>query len=443
MTDKSTNCLKNKDFSYLKVNGDIPTHISQDTFISLTRKPPLKIYSLGFQPAKSIPEISRWFLDKYASKQPYVVLEPFAGAGTTIIESIRHGASVYWLDYQPLSRLICQVKTMPFELSEIKGEILKIIKNSMRQQVVPETVYFFNKDFWFQKPVQEALEILREQIIYSKKSVQPLLWLAYAATVRKSSNMNDGMILAARRSHIKEIPILTREEVFQLFQTYALSAYEAISEWQDYFNKPNIEIRELPLYDSKTIEGNWHCDAVITSPPYINAMDYVWASKFELHWLGLIKNDNHRLNLYSKEIGTERISSSEYKELGQLGYLRIDKIIEEIYFARKYQASKGQNQLRARVVYKYFYDMKNHFSSCFSVLKKGGYYCFTMGDTSTICGVNIPVASILTELACEVGFREPFRFHLLLKNRKLNIPRNVNWASTIKHDTTVVLEKPI
>jgi hypothetical protein len=436
-------CFKDKKFSYLNVNGDIPTNISQDTFISVTREPALKIYSLGFQPAKSIPEIPRWFLHKYASKQSYTVLEPFAGSGTTLIESIKYGSSIYWLDYQPFSRLICQVKTTQFELSEIKEYILKIIKNSLRQNFAPETVYFSNKDFWFQKPVQEALEILREQIRYSKKSVQPVLWLAFAATVRKSSNMNDGMILAARRSHIKEKPILTRENVFQYFHTYAMKAYEAISEWQYYLNNPKVEIRELPLYDSRTIEGNWYCDAVITSPPYINAMDYVWASKFELHWLGLVENDNKRLNLYSKEIGTERIPSSEYKELGKLGSQRMDKIIEDIYFARKYQASKGQNQLRARVVYKYFYDMKNHFSSCFSILKKGGYYCFTIGDTSTICGVDIPVASLLTKLACEVGFRKQFRFHLLLKNRKLNIPRNVNWAGTIKHDTTVVLEKPI
>jgi len=442
--DKSNHCcFKDKNFSYLNVNGDIPTNIFQDTFISVTRKPALKIHSLGFQPAKSIPEIPRWFLHKYASKQSYTVLEPFAGSGTTLIESIKYGSSIYWLDYQPFSRLICQVKTIRFELNEINGEILKIIKNSLQQPVAPETIHFSNKDFWFQKPVQEALEILREQIMSSKESVQPLLWLAFATTVRKSSNMNDGMILAARRSHIKDIPILTREDVFQYFHTYAVKAYEAISEWQYYLNNPNVEIRELPLDDSRTIEGVWYCDAVITSPPYINAIDYVWASKFELHWLGLVENDNKRLQLYSKEIGTERISSSEYKELGKLGHQKIDPIIEDIYFARKYQASKGQNQLRARVVYKYFYDMKNHFSSCFSILKKGGYYCFTIGDTSTICGVDIPVASILTELACEVGFREQFRFHLLLKNRKLNIPRNVNWAGTIKHDTTIILEKPI
>jgi hypothetical protein len=29
----------------------------------------------------------------------------------------------------------------------------------------------------------------------------------------------------------------------------------------------------------------------------------------------------------------------------------------------------------------------------------------------------------------------------LLKNRRLNVPRNVQWAGTIKHDSIIVLEK--
>ena len=154
-----------------------------------------------------------------------------------------------------------------------------------------------------------------------------------------------------------------------------------------------------------------------------------------------MKSNQDRLDLYSKEIGTERISSSDYKQLGETGYHDLDHLITEIFTGEKYQASKGQNQLRARVVYKYFMDMKQHFYSCYHKLKTGGYYCFAVGDVSRICGVDISVAESLIEFASTIGFQEVFRFHLLLKNRKLNIPRNVNWAGTIKHDTIVVMQK--
>jgi hypothetical protein len=45
-------------------------------------------------------------------------------------------------------------------------------------------------------------------------------------------------------------------------------------------------------------------------------------------------------------------------------------------------------------------------------------------------------------MAQAAGLCEQFRFHLLLKQRRLNLPRNVAWAGTIKHDTVLVLQRP-
>ncbi|MCJ7667816.1 MAG: DNA methylase, partial [Anaerolineae bacterium] len=345
--------------SYLHIEGDIPADLDDGTFISLTRKRPLKIYSLGFQPARSIPEIARWFLHKYASL-PFTVLEPFAGAGTTIIEGLKYGASVYWLDYHPLSRLICRVKTTQFSPAEVLEESSNILRAAASQKSAPETVNFVNKDFWFQKPVQEGLETLREHILKSKATTRPMLWLALASTVRKTSNSNDGMLLAARRSHIEKIPKRSRSDVFRYFQLYVDGAVAAIVEWNHFMSGSIKNAKELPLQDARTLEGDWTCDAVITSPPYINAMDYVWASKFELHWLGMVQSDEDRLNLYSREIGTERIPREECKQLGRTGNRRLDRLIEDVYTGRKYKASRGQNELRARVVHKYFTDMREH-----------------------------------------------------------------------------------
>jgi L-lactate utilization protein LutB len=84
--------------------------------------------------------------------------------------------------------------------------------------------------------------------------------------------------------------------------------------------------------------------------------------------------------------------------------------------------------------------MRKHFESAYKALKKDGLYCFIIGDTSKICGVEIPVANMLRDIANEMGFNEIFRFNLLLKNRKLNIPR-ASFAGTIQHDTVIVLKK--
>ncbi|AFY47016.1 hypothetical protein Nos7524_1123 [Nostoc sp. PCC 7524] len=425
--------------SYIHIKYDIPVELPNGTYISLERDTPLKVYSLGFQPAKTIPEIPSWFLQKYTSPGS-VILEPFAGSGTSLIEGLKFKRNIIWLDNNPLSQLICRVKTTRLPLIDILAESHKIVADENTANTVISSINFSNKDFWFQEEVQAGLEIIKSRIYLSKLAYQPVLLLAFASTVRKCSNMNDGMILAARRSSVKEVPQRSRADVFKYFQLYVDKIIEALAEWYQ-FTWDDTDVREVASQDARNLEGDWLCDAVVTSPPYINAIDYIWASKFELHWLDFVKSDQERLNLYSKEIGTERIASSEYRQLGTTGHHALDHLIAEIFHGNKYQASKGQNQLRARVVYKYFIDMQEHFSACFNKLKPGGYYCFTIGDVSKICGVDIPVANLLVDFATNIGFQEVFRFHLLLKNRKLNIPRNVNWAGTIKHDTTVVLQK--
>ena len=85
--------------------------------------------------------------------------------------------------------------------------------------------------------------------------------------------------------------------------------------------------------------------------------------------------------------------------------------------------------------------MKEHLKVAHRVLEPGGLYCFVVGDSCRICGVQVPVASLLLEFAERIGFVNRFQFLLLLKNRRLNIPRNVAWADTIKHDTIVVIER--
>lgn len=428
--------------AYTQVQGDIPVSLTDGTFVSIERQNPLKIHQLGFQPARSIPEIPRWFLQKYV-KPGMAVLEPFAGSGTSIIEGLRHGAWVYWLDYHPLSRLVCRAKMVEFSCREMKLKTAEILQKAAVQKNAPTTIFFANKDFWFQKPVQEGLEIIREHILQVPAELQPALWLAFAATVRKTSDMNDGMLLAAKRPHVKEIPQRSRGDVFHYFQEYVDKATEALEEWGQVANGLRKKAVELPEWDARRLMTPSLLDAVITSPPYVNAIDYVWAAKFELHWLGLVSSDEDRLNLYEKEIGTERIPRRICQEIGRTGYHELDVLIEDIFRGKKYQASKGQNGLRSRVVYQYFTDMKKHFTHCLGSLRPGGYYCFTVGDRNRICGVEIPVASLLAHIACDIGFEKKFQFHLLLKNRKLNVPRNVKWAGVIQHDTTIVLQKPV
>ena len=426
---------------YRECKGVIPTDISNNEFISIERETPLKMYSVGFQPAKCIPEIPAWFFRKYIhAGEDKKILEPFAGSGTSILEGLKNNNSVYWIDNNPLSRLICKCKSVSVDTNLLRVNLQEILEKSRDYGDVTVTMSFANIDLWFQKPVQEALTIIKIFIDnFKDETVKDVLKLILSITVRKMSEMEDSMILAARRTNNRECPVYTREDVYDNFEYNAFRVISAYDEWNPIVGSEKKSFA-IDTNDARHIGKTNFFDAIITSPPYINAMDYIWASKFELHWLELVDDDKSRLKVSSEEIGTERISAKIYKQLAVTDNLELNRILEDIYTGKKYKATKGQNELRSRVTYQYFEDMKMHFKSAYDSLKADGLYCFIIGDTSKICGVEIPVANMLRDIAIEIGFEEIFRFNLLLKNRKLNIPR-ASFAGTIKHDTVIVLKK--
>lgn len=427
--------------NYLKCKGDIPIDLANGTLLSLEREKAIKLYSIGFQPAKCIPEIPRWFLQKYAKNgEEYKILEPFAGSGTTIIEAIENNNTVYWMDNNPLSQLICKCKSSMVDIEEVNKYRNEIINTAKNIEQITVKMKFRNIDLWFQKSVQESLEILRQEIIkIEDEQVRNVLYVTFSMTVRKMSEMEDSMILASRRSNNREMKIYTRNDVYDNFCSNADRVIKAFIEWNEIVASGGASY-QMQSQDAREIEKEDFFDAIVTSPPYINAMDYIWACKFELHWLNLVENDKKRLEVSSDEIGTERITASTYRQLALTDNEKFNEILSDIYYGKKYKASKGQNELRSRVAYQYFEEMKKHFAQAYKSLKKGGKYCFIIGDKSSICGVEIPVAELLVECAQAVGFTKIFDFNLLLKNRKLNIPR-ASFAGTIKHDSVIILEK--
>ncbi len=426
--------------NYKDYQGEIPVDIEDGTLVSIERNTPLKMYGVGFQAAKCIPEIPSWFIKKYIpSGKDYKILDPFVGSGTTIIETLKNDNSVYWADNNPLSRLICQCKSVCVEPKDIYAEMARMYGDFEDESEVEVTMKFANIDLWFQKSVQEALTIIKDQIkTIADDNVRNAFWVAFSITVRKMSEMEDSMILAARRANNRAMVEHSRRDVFENFKANVTKVAEAYEEWNTVISEPNSN--DIGTNDARKIEEVDFYDAIVTSPPYINAMDYVWATKFELHWLDMVDGDKGRLAVSDNEIGTERIPAKIYKELAVSDNEKLNRILADIYYGKEYKATKGQNEMRSRVVYKYFQDMAEHFEQAYKALKIGGKYCFIIGDVSKITGVEIPVANMLKEIAENKGFTEIFRFNLLLKNRRLNIPRT-SFAGTIKHDTVIVLEK--
>lgn len=426
----------------LVIYGEIPLNVPNESYLSITRTRSNSVHSLGNpQPAKFIPEIPRWAIRKFSEKGE-IVLDPFVGSGTTMVEARLLGRNSYGIDHNPLARLIAKVKSTPLEYELIVKEKRKL-ETAMYNNIGLRDINlptFRNRDFWFDRSASEAIAIIRESIEKSVENndVKDFFMVVLSEVVRKVSKVGYGQILPAKRSKRtrKDLQV-SRKDVYDCFLKQLKTDIVSIREFS--FKADKNVYAEIVGDDARQIRVPQEVDLIVTSPPYINSHHYIWSNKLRLLQLKLV-DDKKRLELMRKEIGTEEFSAKEYNELGKTGIDELDEKISRIYHGDEYKASGNQNKIRARSVFQYFRDMRTHLTKAYNVLRKGSHYVFVVGDNK-ICKVHIPTADLLAKIAEEIGFEKISRFHIVLKNRTLNLPRNVPWADITLFDRVLVLKK--
>ena len=94
---------------------EIPCDVKSNSVFEINSTD-VNYYSHGFfkYPCKFIPQIPRWAIQQY-SKPGDLVLDPFAGSGTTLVESILNKRTGLGIDFDKFSQLLCKVKTTKYD----------------------------------------------------------------------------------------------------------------------------------------------------------------------------------------------------------------------------------------------------------------------------------------------------------------------------------------
>lgn len=390
-------------------------------------------------PCKFIPHIPRWAICYYLGKKQGVVLDPFCGSGTSLVEAVLAGKVALGIDYDPFSQLLSRVKSTPLtikDLRTLREDIVPLIEKAKRSNIKtgppPEIP---NIDLWFDKKTINEMNCLRWVIKrYSRetgnKKIVSFLKLCLGAIVRKVSLADDQSPKPYVSRKIKKKP----EPVFEIFINTFNKFIDRIESFSLSAKSKGGRIigsdaREL---DKKQIDkyAPNGIDLAITSPPYINAFDYSRTLKLENFWLDLLTPKD--LAEYRKrQIGTEYIASSEYNGCPPVSEITIlNPLLEQIH---------TKDRKRAFVVYNFFKDMTKNISEVYTNLKKGGIYCIVIGE-SEIRGVNIPTHEILVEISKIVGFKLDTLFSYVIKNRYIRFPRNGR-GGYISKDWVIALRK--
>ncbi|WP_162242098.1 hypothetical protein [Methylobacterium sp. Leaf125] len=399
-----------------------PVHNAQYSFQNVRRSTVTKwTHGLHKYPAKFIPQIPRWALAHCGPVHGKTVLDPFCGSGTTLIEAGLAGADTRGLDVSPVAVTISEAKTtitnlsashfskLLSEINDLALDQLDAIRNSFGSSVGQNcNGLHFTWSNWFGVDEISGLVATREAIMALAPKTERSFLLACLSSVSKScSYLDEDQIKVRLDKNKKPLAPLSTFTRFSLeaFMTQATLA-KAYTSAGASFSVDRGSADALP-YNSQSI------DVIVTSPPYMNAIDYTMNHKYNMFILGLIQPENFKDHCREYIGITERaVRTKDALQVGSTNNQVADGFIESLI-----DEGSALTANRAYVVYQYFSRMKMMFAESFRVLRPGGRAAFVVGETNRVCGHLIPTAEILEDMANSEGLATDLRFAHVMANR--------------------------
>jgi site-specific DNA-adenine methylase len=374
-----------------------------------------KYLTHGFHPypARMMPLIAKNIVETYAIKNDGIILDPFCGSGTVLVESIIHDKDAVGFDINPHAVLIAKAKTTPIEPKKLRDKINEVIKEIMLDKSEhPEPKGIPNLYYWF-KP-----EVIRElsKILYHIKKIEDehmfnFFATAFSYTIWKVSN--------ARKSEYK-LYRMNKEEltkwnpnVLSIFKDILFENLKGMEEFYRImqYRKARATIH---LRDFKESELEDQVILVLTSPPYGDnrtTVAYEQFSRYPALWLGL----KEILNMEVKSLGGIR-------RIGNVAKLE-SKTLEEV-FNKLYE----RDPERAWDLYSYFYDMDVSLQKIVKALRKERSYVVFVIGSRTMRRIRIPTDQILVEMGEKYGLQHERIIYRRIPSKRLpwkNAPENI------------------
>src|SRR5947209_4834101 len=242
-------------------------------------------------PARMAPSIALRRLS--GRKGTLRVLDPMVGSGTTAVAARLRGHRAIGFDTDPLALLIAKTWASDIKPKHLRKSAEKVLKEAEKiyKKLHVKDAYPVGADketkafirFWFDATNRRQLAALAGSISKIKESVdRTLLWCAFSRLIiTKQSGASLAMDVSHSRPHkvyerAPRKPLNDFENaVRRILRACPFSAHTKNSEASVSMG----DARRLPLPDCNV-------DLVVTSPPYLNAIDYLRGHKFSLVWMG-------------------------------------------------------------------------------------------------------------------------------------------------------------
>jgi len=333
------------------------------------------------------------------------------------------------IDVDPFSRFLSKVKVTPLPEDELRNclsclldEVQTYHDSKVGEEDIPQFPY---RDNWFNRETILELAYLRKIISSLKASekTKDFFRVCFSSIMRAVSNADDNCTRTVIRKKLNK-KVYPADALKRFVETALMNVPKMIE-----FSQicPKYIKTDLPQdNDARDIRyPSDYFDLAVTSPPYVNAVDYPRTHQLEMYWLGFA--DGSLTPLKKKHVGTESVSAKDYESLHRIQVEGADTVIAKIF---------EKDRRRAFIAYKYLEDMKSNLAEVHRVLKKGHKYVVVLGNNK-IRGQLFENWKYVMEMAEGVGFRLDCYFGSEIINHFIKVPRE----ERIDTDWVVVLQK--
>jgi SAM-dependent methyltransferase len=353
-------------------------------------------------------------LEEFASiPQSGVVLDPMTGSGTVLREASERGFTCIGYDLDPLAVLMSRVWNTPIDVNALRAAVAEIAETAESldaNDVVlpwvdsdPPTQAFI--DFWF--GAEQKRDLLRISSVLSHLD-GPISDALRIAMSRIIITKDRGASLARDVSHSRP---------HRVFAEFVRSVEWLALRLERQPPKGRVSVYLGDARNMSEILPN-SIDAVITSPPYLNALDYMRGHKLALVWLGYKVSDFQAFRASS--IGAER---------GLINH-SLARLVEQIGapLVRLRDLPKRERAM----VDRYVLDLLTLLAEIHRILRLDGKAVLVVGN-SCIRGVFVENTLAVTSIAKRVGLKlEVSRERDLPPNRRYLPPPTSEGSSSLQ-----------
>jgi len=414
----------------IRVDGEIPIDLpieDGDRFLFISYDQTILTHGFHKYPAKFFPELPRWLIKRY-SREGDIVLDPFSGSGTTNIEALLARRHSVGIDVDPFSRFLSKVKVTPLQEEELQSaqrHLLRLILNYHPSEVSDKDIPVFPyRDNWFNREIILELAYLKKVIeaLDTSQQVKDFFRICFSSIIRGVSNADDNCTRTVIRKKLNK-KVYPADALKKFTEVILVNVPKMIEFSQ---NCPRDVRAKFPdSMDARNIDYGDYFDLAITSPPYANAVDYPRTHQLESYWLGLTSGSLTPLK--KKHVGTESVSSNEYRKLHKIGVKEADETIAKIF---------KKDPRRAYIAFKYLDDIRLNLIEVHKALKKSRRYVIVVGNNK-IRGELFENWKYIMELAKDVGFRVENYFASEIIKHFIKVPRE----ERINTDWIIILQK--